>query len=135
MKNTAQITHSGQAAILLKACISTLDHEELWCLFLNQDNRLISIEMVTKGSLDSTIIDARTILRRSLLNNASKVLVAHNHPSGNPMPSHQDIEQTRKIRTVCDVLDIPLVDHIVLAKDNYFSFADETIQNYQPLNV
>lgn len=135
MKNTAQITHSGQAAILLKACISMLDHEELWCLFLNRDNRLISIEMVTKGSLDSTIIDARTILRRSLLNNASKVLVAHNHPSGNPMPSHQDIEQTRKIRTACDVLDIPLVDHIVLAEDNYFSFADETIQNYQPLNV
>ncbi len=130
MRNTLQIRMSSQAARLLKPCIAQLDHEELWGLFLNQENRLISIEMLTKGSLDATIIDARTILRRSLLNNASKVIVAHNHPSGNPAPSQMDIEQTRKVRTACKVLDIPLLDHIILAEDNYFSFSDERTLNY-----
>lgn len=130
MRNTMQITQSHQAANLLKACISTLDHEELWGLFLNQDNRLISIEMITKGSLNATIIDARTILRRSLLNNASKVLVAHNHPSGNPAPSKNDIEQTQKIRRACSALDISLVDHLVLSEDSYFSFDEERVLNY-----
>ncbi len=135
MKNSARINQSSQAASLLKACISQLDHEELWCLFLNQENRLIAIEMLTKGSLSATIIDPRTILRRSLLNNASKVLMAHNHPSGNPAPSQQDIEQTKKIRSACGIMDVSFVDHIILAEDTYFSFADERTRNYQPLNI
>ena len=106
MKNSARINQSSQAASLLKACLSQLDHEEFWALFLNQDNRVITIEMLTKGSLNATIIDPRTILRRSLLNNAAKILVAHNHPSGNPTPSQSDIEQTKRIRSVCGVMDI-----------------------------
>lgn len=135
MKNSARINQSSQAASLLKACISKLDHEELWCLFLNQENRLIAIEMLTKGSLSATIIDPRTILRRSLLNNASKVLMAHNHLSGNPAPSQQDIEQTKRIRSACGIMDVSFVDHIILAEDTYFSFADERTRNYQPLNI
>lgn len=130
MQNRIQISHSNQAANLLRACLSQLDHEELWGLFLNNENRLISIEMVTKGSLDSTIIDARTILRRSLLNNAVKVLLAHNHPSGNPVPSKHDIEQTNKVRIACRALDVSLLDHIILAEDTYFSFQEERTMNY-----
>lgn len=86
--------------------------------------------MVTKGSLDATIIDARTILRRSLLNNAVKVLLAHNHPSGNPVPSKHDIEQTNKVRIACRALDVSLLDHIILAEDTYFSFQEERTMNY-----
>lgn len=135
MRNAMTIQQPHQAAGLLKACISTLDHEELWGLFLNQENRLISIEMLTKGSINATVIDARTVLRRSLLNNAVKIVLAHNHPSGNPAPSRHDIEQTRKIQNACGVLDVSLLDHIILAEDSYFSFAEEREQNYQPLNV
>lgn len=135
MKNAARINQSSQAASLLKACLSQLDHEEFWALFLNQDNRVIAIEMLTKGSLNATIIDPRTILRRSLLNNAAKILVAHNHPSGNPTPSQSDIEQTKRIRSACGVMDVSFVDHIILAEDNYFSFADERTRQYQPLSI
>ena len=135
MNSSVHIDRSSQAASLLKDLISRLDHEELWGLFLTQENRLIAAEMLTKGSLSATIIDVRTILRRSLLNNASKVLVAHNHPPGNPAPSLNDIAQTRKIQSACSILDIPLVDHIILAEDSFFSFSDEATRSYQPLNI
>lgn len=130
MKSYLQISNSSQAANLLKEPMAQLDHEELWGIFLNISCHLISMEMVTKESLNTTIIDARTILRRALQNNATKVIVAHNHSSENPMPSGCDIDQTNKIRKACSVMDIPLVDHIIITEDRYYSFADEKVMNY-----
>ena len=121
MKNSARINQSSQAASLLKACLSQLDHEEFWALFLNQDNRVIAIEMLTKGSLNATIIDPRTILRRSLLNNAAKILVAHNHPCGNPTPGPRDIAQTKSLLDVAEIVGVRLFDHIVLGGESFVS--------------
>lgn len=134
MKNSARINQSSQAASLLKACLSQLDHEEFWALFLNQDNRVIAIEMLTKGRLNATIIDSRTILRRSLLNNAVKILVVHNHSSGNPAPSQGDFEQTKRVRSASGVMYVSFIYHIILAEDNYFSFIDECTRQYQLLS-
>ena len=110
--------------------MAQLDHEELWGIFLNVNCHLISMEMLTKGSLNTTVVDARTILRRALLNNAAKVIVAHNHPSENPTPSGCDIDQTNKIKKACSLMDIPLVDHIIITEDRYYSFAEEKVMNY-----
>ena len=130
MKSYLQICNSSQAANLLKEPMAQLDHEELWGIFLNVNCHMISMEMLTKGSLSTTIVDARTILRRALLNNAAKVIVAHNHPSENPMPSGCDIDQTNKIKKACSLMDIPLVDHIIITEDQYYSFAEEKVMNY-----
>ncbi|MBO6222047.1 MAG: JAB domain-containing protein [Bacteroidales bacterium] len=130
MKPYLQISNSSQAANLLKEPMAQLDHEELWGIFLNVNCHLISMEMLTKGSLNTTVVDARTILRRALLNNAAKVIVAHNHPSENPTPSGCDIDQTNKIKKACSLMDIPLVDHIIITEDRYYSFAEEKVMNY-----
>lgn len=130
MKHALKISQSSQAANVLRDYMSGLDHEEMWGLFLNRDNRLISKEMLTKGTLTYTPIDARTIIKHSLLKNATGVIIIHNHPSGNPNPSQRDIEETLKINKACKLMDIALLDHIVICKYSYYSFADETTIEY-----
>lgn len=131
MSKNLKIHNSSQAEGYLRDYLSGLDHEEMWAMFLNSDNRMIDQEMLTKGTLTSTMIDARTIIRHSLLHNASAVIILHNHPSGNPTPSASDIRETSKVRDACKLMDISLLDHIVISRDSYFSFADEKISQYQ----
>ena len=102
-----------------------LDHEEVWVLFLACDKSIISKEMLSKGTLSETAIDNRTVIKRALLNNAHGIVLFHNHPSGNPAPSKCDIQFTASLRKVCDMLDIMLLDHIILADDSFFSFSEE----------
>ena len=119
-----RITNSSDAVSLLYPIFNNLDHEEAWVLFLNADNKVICKEMVTKGTLTSTPLDARVVLKRSLMNNAVSIILAHNHPSGNPYPSDSDIQQTKTLRSACDLLTVNLLDHIIVSDESYFSFAD-----------
>ena len=105
-----------------------LDHEECWVLFLNRANRLIGKEMMSSGGLESTVIDCKTIVRRALEKKASSVILVHNHPSGSPLPGQADIKQTAILKKALDTCDISLMDHVVVADDSYYSFADEQIE-------
>lgn len=125
-----KINNSKDASAILFKELHDLDHEEAWVLFLNSDNRLLCKEMVTKGTLSSTPIDARTILRRALLNNAAGIILAHNHPSGNPVPSESDIRQTSTLKSACDLLTVSMLDHIIMTDDAYFSFAENEVCNF-----
>ena len=102
----------------------------MWAIFLTRDNGIIASEMLTKGTLDSTPIDTRLIIRHALLNNAAGVIIVHNHPSGNALPSASDIKQTQKVKSACDLMDISLVDHLVIGYDSYYSFSDERLSEY-----
>ena len=133
MNYTVQIHTSGQAARLLRDHLDDLDHEELWALYLDGQHRLINGQMLTKGTLTFTPIDARTVLKRALICDARAVILGHNHPSGNPKPSDSDITQTDHVRKACEVFDIDLVDHLIIAEDAYFSFADEIITKFNTL--
>lgn len=121
-----RINNSSDAASIIIPELQTLDHEESWVLFLTADNRLLCKEMITKGTLTSTLLDARTILRRALLNNAAAIILTHNHPSGNPTPSNSDIKMTSDIKEACHLMSITLIDHLIISTDSYFSFADDT---------
>ena len=121
-----RINNSSDAASIIIPELQTLDHEESWVLFLTADNRLLCKEMITKGTLTSTLLDARTILRRALLNNAAAIILTHNHPSGNPTPSNSDIKMTSDIKEACHLMSITLIDHLIISTDSYFSFADNT---------
>jgi DNA repair protein RadC len=103
-------------------------HEECWILFLNHANRLIGKEMVSRGGMDSTSVDKRVILRRALDRKASGIILVHNHPSGNPYPSAEDIRQTRELGKALSSCDLHLVDHVIVAGRSYYSFSDERVE-------
>ena len=106
-----------------------LDHEECWILLLNKTNRLISKERMSSGSLDSTIMDSKGIIRKAIDKKASSVILVHNHPSGSALPSTSDISQTRSLSKALKICDLSLVDHVIIARNSYYRFADEELVN------
>ena len=104
-----------------------LDHEECWILFLNRANHLIAKEKLSSGGLDSTTLDCRYILKKALEKKASGLIVVHNHPSGSALPGTADIQSTKLLDRALKACDISLLDHVVIAQDNYYSFADEEL--------
>lgn len=107
--------------------LRSLDHEECWVLFLNRANYLIAKEKVSSGGLDSTVLDSRTIARKAIEKKASGLILVHNHPSGSARPGTADITSTKQLDRALKTCDISLIDHIVIAEDSYYSFADEEL--------
>ena len=101
---------------LSKGWFVGLNHEELWVVYLDQSKHIIQSEQLTKGSASFTIVDPRQIFRRALLYQAQGIVLIHNHPSGNCIPSAQDIEITNRVREIGILLHIPLVDHVIIGK-------------------
>jgi len=120
------IKASAQAAGYLREDLRNLDHEESWILLLNSANLPLAKKMITVGTIKSTQIDHRRIIKEALLTNATAIILFHNHPSGTPTPSVADINETNKLKKACDIFDISLLDHIILTDESYYSFADET---------
>jgi len=104
--------------------ISTLEHEEFWVIYLNRANKIISHQQISKGGFAGTVTDIRIIYRKALENRASSIIICHNHPSGNNTPSNADKKITNKIAEAGKVMDIILLDHIIVAGNNYYGFAD-----------
>lgn len=99
--------------------------EEVKILLLNRNNKVLGIYSLAKGGLTSCIVDVRIILSIALKTLATGIILVHNHPSGNLKPSRADLDITKKLKQSCDLLDISFLDHLIITKDNYFSFADE----------
>lgn len=100
--------------------------ESFKVLLLNQANKLIGYTTISEGGLTSTVVDVRVVMQTALVCNATSIIIAHNHPSGNLMPSNQDDSLTRKIKSACELMDIRLLDHIVVTPFNsYYSYSDE----------
>ena len=104
-----------------------LDHEECWVIFLNRANYVLGKERISVGGMTSTVIDVKIVLRRALDHKASGVILVHNHPSGNAIPGEADIFQTRVLKNALKSCEIQLVDHVVVAEDSWYSFADEQL--------
>lgn len=104
-----------------------LDHEECWVLFLNRANYVLGKERVSVGGLESTVVDVKMILRRAIERKASGVILVHNHPSGSAMPGQADIRQTGILKKALQTCEIQLIDHVVIAEDSWYSFADEQL--------
>ena len=104
--------------------------EYSFALLLDCANHINGYIKVSEGGLASTIVDIRKIVKAALDANASGIILMHNHPSNNPIPSMSDMNETDKLRKALNFFDIALVDHIILAEDEFFSFAGDTRQNY-----
>jgi len=107
--------------------LADLKYEESYMMTLNQANTIITHHKLGQGGIVGTVMDVRIILKKALNDDATGIILAHNHPSGNITPSEKDKSITQKIKNAASVMDIKLLDHIIVTQNNYFSFADNGI--------
>jgi len=125
-----QITRSNDAAeILRNSWDHTMEHTEtVQLIMLNRANRVLGITTLSKGGTAGCVIDVKVVFQYALKANASGIILAHNHPSGNLQASQADINISKKVKEAGQVLDIKLLDHIILTPyDGYTSMADQGI--------
>jgi len=102
-----------------------LPFEEFWLLILNRANLVIKKEMISRGGVSGTVVDTKIIFKVAIENYASSIIICHNHPSGNLKPSEADIRITKNIKEAGKLMEIPLLDHLIVAETGFYSFADE----------
>jgi DNA repair protein RadC len=102
------------------------EHREyFYILLLNRSNQILGYSQISMGGISGTVTDIRIIFQTAIKANASAIILAHNHPSGNLEPSEADVKLTQKVRDAGKVLDISLLDHLILTEDSYLSMADD----------
>lgn len=98
--------------------------EQFVVILLNSKNKVIGTEVVSEGSLSSSVVHPREVYAPAMLHHAAAIMVAHNHPSGDPKPSFEDEEVTRMLSRSGKVLGIPMIDHVIIGDGNYYSFLE-----------
>lgn len=121
-----QVCNSAAAATIFSSYLAAEDREHFVVMLLNSKNRIIGMNTVSVGSLSSSLVHPREVFKPAILANAAAILVAHNHPSGEPTPSCEDIEITKRLKAAAELLSIRLLDHIVLGEGGrWYSFLDD----------
>ncbi len=118
---------SNDLALYLRANIKDYSYEVFGVVFLNKANKVNLFEIISRGGITGTVADPRIILKRALEEDATSLVLCHNHPSGNLKPSRADEELTKKIKEAAKYFDIIVMDHIIVSEEGYYSFADEGI--------
>ncbi len=122
-----QITSSKAVFEIMQPIIGELPHEEFWVLYLNNANKVIYKTQISKGGITGTIVDSRLVFKIALEQNATAIILTHNHPSGKLQASEADIQLTKQLKLAGEQLTIPVLDHIIITENAYFSFRDENI--------
>lgn len=123
----AKVRSSEDIFAIMKPLLCDLPNEEVWIIYLNQSCKVISKKRISVGGMTETAVDIRLLLKHAILQNATVIAMAHNHPSGNKSPSNEDRRLTERLLQGCKILNIHLLDHIICAGDSYYSFRDEGI--------
>lgn len=114
--------------VLTKVCRIQCNAEEVFILItLNTKNIVTGYFEVHRGTINTSLVHPREVFKRALLNNASNIMVAHNHPSGDPNPSKEDIQITERLKEAGNLLGINLIDHIIVGDDKYISLKEKGI--------
>lgn len=121
----ASIRSSQDIYELFHPLLCDLPTEEFWVLLLNQAAKVIDKVRISRGGIDQTTADVRTILREALLQRAVQIALVHNHPSGNPSPSRADRNLTDLVKKAAQTMNIQLIDHLIVTDGTYYSFCDE----------
>ncbi len=102
-----------------------IPHEEFWVLLLNRSSKITNRIKISQGGVSETIVDLKMILKEAVLHLASSIILCHNHPSGNPLPSQNDDLITQRVKDSCRLVDITVLDHLIVCDGRYYSYADE----------
>lgn len=125
-----KIISSRDAYSVLRFCYddSKIDYVETFIvLLMNRANLVLGWCKISQGGISGTVVDKRIIFQAALMSNATGIIISHNHPSGNIKPSDADINITKEIKEAGKLMEIPLLDHIIVTSESFYSFADEEL--------
>ena len=123
-KDLVTVKSPADAAQMLLPQMRGLVQEEIWVLILDTRNNVLAIDKVYRGNLNTTVVRAGEIFREAVKRNAAAVIIAHNHPSGEPVPSPEDVKVTELIVQAGELLDIEVLDHLILGANLYVSLKE-----------
>jgi len=126
-ENKTKISSPDDIAELLIPMLKDEQKEKFLIACLNRANKLIKIEEISVGSLDSSIVHPREVFKAAIENLSASIILIHNHPSGNAVPSEADKKITKQLVSAGTILNIPVFDHIIIAGNNFFSFVSKNI--------
>lgn len=119
------VRSSRDIAQYLQTTLKDYPYEVFAVVFLNRANKINHFEIISKGGITGTVADPRIILKKALEEDATSIVLCHNHPSGNLHPSRNDEALTKKIKDAASYFDIRIIDHIIVSEEGFYSFADE----------
>jgi DNA repair protein RadC len=121
------VQSTNDIAQYLKVVLKDFTYEVFAVLFLNQANKINHFEIISRGGITGTVADPRIILKKALEEDATSIVLSHNHPSGSLKPSKADEVLTKKIKEAAQYFDIKVIDHIIVSEEGFYSFADAGI--------
>ncbi|MDX2135049.1 MAG: DNA repair protein RadC [Saprospiraceae bacterium] len=127
LRERPRVSSSRDAYAAVAPLLTDLHHEEFWLLLLNKANEITARTRMSSGGSAGTVVDVKMIFKAALDARATAFIAVHNHPSGSLQPSQMDIDLTRRLRKAGEVLDLPMLDHLIVSERGYFSFADEGV--------
>lgn len=119
-----RISNPNDSFLLIKMILENSDREKFLVITLNNRNEPTAMEVCSIGTVNCSLIHPREVFKLAVSSNASKIIIAHNHPTGDITPSESDIMTTASLIQASSILEIPIIDHIILGYDTYFSFAE-----------
>lgn len=122
---TRNLVNSKSVYDLFRQMAEDLDREAMWVACLDAKNRVTCLSQVSLGTLNAAPAHPREVFKIALLAKALSVLTVHNHPSGDPEPSHEDRQVTAQIKSASHILEIKFLDHLIVGDGSYYSFADQ----------
>lgn len=122
---TSPLTQSRDLYAMVRQHLEDLDHEDMIAVDLDAKYQPIAWRIISSGSLSMSIVHPREVYKGALLHNAAALIIAHNHPSGDPAPSREDRELTTRLVAGGKLLGIAMLDHIIVGDSRYYSFADD----------
>lgn len=121
--NEKSITSSNDIHEIFKF-LENETKEHFYCVHLDTKNKTLAVDLVSMGSLSTSIVHPREVFKAALLSSAARVVLVHNHPSGNTIPSAEDHATTKRLKNAGELLGIEVLDHIIIGNDSFFSFLD-----------
>lgn len=122
--NGVKLTNSELVFKFYKEKLKDKNQEYFYCVYLDTSKKVISDKLLFIGTINYSLVHPREVFKEAYLNGASAIICIHNHPSGNVLPSKQDIDITKSLITIGNMLGIKIVDHVIIGKNNYYSFLE-----------
>ena len=121
------VINDAKDAVAQLSDMRDLKKEHLVALYLNAKNQLVHKETISMGTLNANLVHPREVFEPALKYSAAQIIAAHNHPSGDPKPSEDDLEVTKRLTEAGKMMGIELMDHVIVSKNSHFSFKEEKL--------